>query len=257
MLLGAGHAAFAETLRAGGVGAATAMLPYLFEAFGHSKEIKLEVIPGLGTTGGLSALDEGVLDMAVSGRALKPDELARGLIPILAIRTPFVLVTSHPRPNGLKSSEIAAVFKAARATWTDGSPIRIILRPRSDSDTAILGGMFPDMAAAIEQARLRPDLTLAATDQDNADLAERTPGSLTASTLTQIQMEQRNLHYLAIDGVEPTLENLERRTYPFAKTLYFVLSARKNPIIERFVEFLRSPAGQAALVASGNVLIAD
>jgi phosphate transport system substrate-binding protein len=255
MLFGAGNAAASDTLRVGGVGAATAMLPHVFAAFDPSEKFKLEVIPGLGTTGGLSALAENVLDMAVSGRALKPDELAKGLTQRAAIRTPFGLVTSHSRPNDLKSSEIAGIFKAAKATWQDGSPVRIILRPKSDSDTAVLGAMFPDMAAAIEQARLRQDLSLAATDQDNADLAERAPGSLTASTLTQIKMEQRKLRFVTIDGIEPTLEHLERGTYPFAKTLYFVLPAKNSPVVERFIEFLLTPAGQAALKASGNLLV--
>ena len=78
-LLGAGNAASSETLRVGGVGAATAMLPHLFSAFNHAEEVKFEVIPNLGTSGGLRALSEGVLDMAVSGRVLTPEELAQGL----------------------------------------------------------------------------------------------------------------------------------------------------------------------------------
>jgi phosphate transport system substrate-binding protein len=255
ILFGAGNAAASDTIRVGGVGAATALLPHVFAAFDPSEKFKLEVIPGLGTTGGLNALAENVLDMAVSGRALKPDELARGLTQRVAIRTPFVLVTSHSRPNDLKGSEIAGIFKNAKATWGDGSPVRIILRPKSDSDTAVLGAIFPDMANAIEQARLRQDLPLAATDQDNADLAERIPGSLTGSTLTQVKMEQRRLRLVRIDGVEPSLENLERGIYPFAKTLHFVLPAKNNPVVERFVEFLLTPAGQAALKASGNLLV--
>lgn len=257
LLLGGGNAASAETLRVGGVGAAMAMLPHLFAAFERGEEPKLEVIPSLGSNGGLSALSEGVLDMAVSGRTLKPEELARGLTQSVAVRTPFVLVTSHPRPNGLKNSEIAGIFKSAKATWADGSTIRIILRPKSDSDTAVLGAMFPNMAAAIELARQRQDVSLAATDQDNADLAERVLGSLTGATLTQIKMERRNLRFVDIDGVEPSLENLERHSYPFAKTLYFVLSAKKNPVAARFIEFLQSSAGQAALLATGNILIAN
>ena len=131
VLLGAGNAASAETLRVGGVGAAMAMLPPLFASFDRGEETKLEVIPSLGSNGGLRALSEGVLGMAVSGRVLNPEELAQGMTQGAAMRTPFVLVTSHANPNGLKSSEIADVFKSANAKWADGTPIRIILRPKS------------------------------------------------------------------------------------------------------------------------------
>jgi phosphate transport system substrate-binding protein len=98
---------------------------------------------------------------------------------------------------------------------------------------------------------------MAATDQDNADMAERIPGSLTAATLSQVKMERRNLRFVAIDGVEPSLDHLESGTYPFAKAIYFVLPAKKKPLAERFVAFLGSPAGRVALRATGNLPTAD
>jgi phosphate transport system substrate-binding protein len=256
-LLGLTNASWADTLRMGGTGAATAFLPELFAVFERSEAIKLKVIPSLGTSGGLRALADGVLDIAVSGRSLKPEELERGLAPAATIRTPFVLISSHPRPNGLDATAIADIFKSQRPTWADGSPMRIILRPRSDSDTEVLGGMFPGMAAAIAQARQRPDIPIAATDQDNANLAEQMPGSLAGATLTQIKMERRDLRFVAIDRVEPSLENFQSGAYPFAKDLYFVLPAKRAPAAERFIAFIRSPAGQTALHATGNFLIAD
>jgi phosphate transport system substrate-binding protein len=235
------NVASAKTLRIGGVGAAMGMLPQLFAAFERTDATKLEVIASLGTSGGLRALSEGALDIAVAGRALTPDEF----------------VTSHPAPNGFKSSEAAGIFRAAKPTWADGSPMRIILRPKTDSDTGLLGGMFPGMAGAIEQARTRPDLSTAATDQDNAELAERVPGSLTGSTLTQIKTERRNLRFVPIDGTMPSMVNVERGIYPYSKILTFVLPAQKNADAERFIAFLRSAAGQAALLATENALMAN
>jgi phosphate transport system substrate-binding protein len=255
MLLSAGEVARANTLRMGGIGATTMLLPHLFEAFEGSETVKLKVIPSLGSSGGLRALTDDVLDVAVSGRPLTEQERAAGLKPALSIRTPFVLVTPHPQPNGLRSTEIADIFKSLRPTWGDGSSIRIILRPRSDSDTTALAGMFPGMAPAIETARQRHDIPVAATDQDNADLAERMPGSLSASTLTQIISERRALRVVAIDGIEPSLEALENGTYPYAKTLDFIMSSRPSPHAEAFIAFLRSSTGQAVMRSKGSVLI--
>jgi phosphate transport system substrate-binding protein len=250
-------AAPANTLRFGGAGAATGFLPELFAPFERSDGTKLKLIPSLGSGGGLRALEDGVLDVAVSGRPLTPAELKQGLIQAVSVRTLFVLVTSHPRPNGLNSKDIADIFKAQKAAWADGTPIRIILRPKSDSDTEVLGGMFPGMAAAIEEARRRPDIPVTATDQDNASMAERVPGSLAGSTFTQIKTERRNLRMVAIDGAEPSLENFQRGAYPYGRLLFFVLPARKAPTAERFIGFLRSPEGQATLQATGNLLIGD
>jgi phosphate transport system substrate-binding protein len=257
MLVGLASPAFAETLRAGGVGAATQLLPRLFAGFGQTDAVKLEVIPSLGSSGGLRALSENALDIAVSGRPLNASELERGLKVVAAIRTPFVLVTSHPAPNGLKSAEIADIYKSAKATWADGAATRVILRPKSDSDTPLMGGLFPGMESALEVARARHDTNIAATDQDNADAAERIAGSLTGSTLTQMITEQRNLRLTAIDGVAPSVATAESGAYPFSKTLYFVLPAMKSAEAERFIAFIRSPTGQELLRANGSIMIPD
>lgn len=257
VMLGLIGPANADTLRAGGSGATTQLLPLLLAKFAEKEAIAFEVIPSLGSSGGLRALAEGALDIAVSGRPLNAEELKQGMHVALTMHTPFVMVTSHDKPNGMKSTEIAEIFGAGKPTWSDGSRVRVILRPKSDSDTPLLGGMFPGMVSAVEAARARHDVPVAATDQDNADAAERIPGSLAGSTLTQMKTEQRRLRLLSIDGVTPTLEALESGAYPFRKAIYFVLPARKNPAAEGFVAFLRSPAGHAILRDGGNLPAVD
>jgi phosphate transport system substrate-binding protein len=247
--------AVAENIRIGGVGAATNLLPLLFA--GHdSGKIKHEVIPSLGSNGGLRALSERALDMAVAGRNLNSDEIKLGLRVAATIQTPFVLVTSHPSPNGLSKDDVAAVYKRPDPTWADASPVRVILRPKSDSDTAIWIASFPGMAEALEVARARHDVPVAATDQDNADLAERLQGSLSASTLTQVLTEGRRLRLVSLDGVAPSLDALENGTYPFHKTLHFVLRAEASPSADKFIAFIKSPEGRALLRKTGNILIA-
>jgi len=69
-------------------------------------------------------------------------------------------------------------------------------------------------------------------------------------------MEKRKLWFVAIDGVAPSVENYEKGTYPYGKSLYFVLAAQKSPAGERFLAFLRSPMGAAALRDAGVLLSA-
>jgi phosphate transport system substrate-binding protein len=253
----ANSSASADKLRVGGTGAATAMLSYIAATVATGTGMEIEVIPSLGSSGGLKAVEDGVIDIAFSGRNLKPAEREKGLTVKFELRTPYVLVSSRRAVDGLKSGDIAAIYANEKAKWTDGTPIRIILRPRGDSDTAHLGKLFPGMSAAIEKARARPDVPLAGTDQDNADLAERMPDSLTGATFTQIVMEQRRLRMLPIDDAEPTFENFEKGVYPYGKTLYVVASAKPSAAVEQFIAFLRTPAGQQALRESGNLPVAE
>ena len=236
-----------DTLRIGGTGSANELVKSLGALFAAETGIAVELIPSLGTSGGNRALADGHLDLSMSGRPLNPAESAKGMTAVAELRTPFGLATSHPKPSGLKGADIAQLYLSGKPVWADGSPIRIILRPTGDSDTELLGQLFPGMVVAIAKARERSDLSIAATDQDNAEMAEKTPGSLVGATLTQITMEKRNLRFVVIDEAEPSLENYEKKKYPYGKSLYVVLPAKKSPAGERFATFLGSPKSAAAL----------
>lgn len=244
-------AAAVDVLRVGGTGSATALLAHLGEPFTQQTGITVEVIPNLGSGGGLNALAQGVLDLAISGRKLNPAELARGFVQVAAVRTPYVFVTSHPAPPGLTGREVAAAYSNARAAWPDGTPFDLILRPRSETDISLLAGMFPGLEAALNQARQRGDVPIAATDQDNADLAEKLWRSLTGATYTQVIMERRNLRMVSFDNVAPTLEAFESGAYPYAKVLRVIYSQQPSAAAERFAQFLRTDAGVRALREAG------
>jgi phosphate transport system substrate-binding protein len=227
----------------------------LGQAFATSREIEFEVVPSLGSTGALRAVEAGVLDIAVSGRRLSSVELSKGLTERAAIRSAWGLATSHRSPNGLKAAAITTLYGEPDARWDDGTAIRVILRPKGDSETLSLTAAFPGMDAVLERLRARRDIPMAATDQDNADLAERTPGSLVSVTSTQLVTERRNLRMVPIDGVAPTFENFASGRYALGKTLYLVLRAEPSPTSLRFVEFVRSEQGQRILREAEALLV--
>ena len=252
-LLAACNAVSAEPLRIGGTGSAIETMRFIGGKFAATDEAQLEIIPSLGSTGGLRALEAGMLDIAVSGRRLNESELAKGFVVLAAVRSPWGLATSHSQPNGVQSALVADIFRDPQARWSDGTPIRVILRPKGDSENQTLTEAFPGMGAALEQLRTRRDLPIAATDQDNAELAELIPGSLVSITYTQMMMERRRLRQIAIDGVEPTFDSFASGRYPFGKTLYFV-TVGANPVALRFTAYLTSAPGQDALRQTGNLL---
>lgn len=218
----------------------------------HEPGTTLMVLPNLGSGGAIAGVADGLLDFAVSGRRLNSEE-AKSLTAIALASTPFGLASSQPNPGNIKSVDIAAFFQNVRSVWPDGTSVRVVLRSSAEVDAILLANTFPNMAAAIEQLRGHPEIPVVATDQDNVVLAEKMVGSLTAVTLTQVVTEQRRLHFLAIDGADPTLENLERGIYPYRKDFYFVFAHSKKPAVERFIAFLRSAEGEKLLRETGNL----
>jgi phosphate transport system substrate-binding protein len=245
--------ASAEPLRLGGTGGASAMLQQVGALFATRSARALQVYPGLGSGGGIMAAGDGVIDVAVSGRPLSEKERASGFTAPLTMRTPYVLATSCAAPPALAHLEVVRLFSDPRAAWPDGTPVRIILRPRTESDNAVLFALFPGTEAAVERARQRDDVPMAPTDQDNQYLAVHTPGSLTGTTYTQMLLEHRDLRMIAIDGVPPSIAGLTDGTYRYEKKLWFVVPARPTPAAEQFIAFLRAPEGQLALLEAGLV----
>ena len=253
----AGPAASAETLKIAGTGGAMPMAERAAADFAGSTGVKIEVIPGLGSKGAIKAVADGAIDLAFSARLLNPDEAALGLTIVPIARTALVFVTSQAKPNSLKSTELPEIFRSMSPKWADGSPIHLILRPKIDADTLLIEKFFPGMHEAIEAARLRPEIPVTATDQDNAELAEGLEGSFVQAGFSQIISEKRRLRFVAIDNVEPTAENFETGKYPYEKVFYLVYSAKGKVPAEGLLDFLRSAKGREALRQTGSLTVAD
>jgi phosphate transport system substrate-binding protein len=254
ILFGDGGAT-AASLRVGGTGGAIDMMRHVGAAFTASRGVKVDIAMSLGSNGALRALADGVLDIAVTARALAPEEGPAGAVVVPIARTALLFATSHRSADGLKSADLAKIFASDKPVWADGSPIRIILRTRLDADTMIISDVFPGMREAFAAARQRSELPVAATDQDNTRMAEAMTGSLIAAGLSQLEMEKRSLRYLAIDGVMPSLPALESGAYRYDKPFYLVFQQQRSTAAQLFLDFVRTEAGRKALRESSNLPI--
>ena len=248
--------AAAQSLTIGGTGSALGTMTQLADAFGHlHPELSPTVLPSLGSSAGIKALLAGELDLAVSARPLKPEERAAGATDLAYGKTPLVFVASRDVPiASLTSEEAVALFTGVRRAWPGGAPVRLILRPESDSDSMLLVETFPAIAAPLAALRETGAVPLAYTDQDAANLLESVPGAFGALALSVILGEGRALTPLALDGVAPTPRNLADGSYPMGKTLYFITGPEPSGTTRDFLAFVASPAGRAILEATGHVV---
>lgn len=238
----------------GGTGSALGGMTLLAVAYREvHPEIEITVLPSLGSSGGIRALLAGQIDLAVSARPLRDTEMGEGVTSNAYAITPLVVATSVGTPvDGLDLSELVSIYDGALTNWPDGTPIRLVLRPETESDMVQLRQFSPEMDRSVAAALARPGLFSAATDQENADALETLPGAIGVTSLGQIMTENRDLKALAIDGVTPTAELAAAGTDQFVKTLYLVTTDDASEAVREFVEFVGSPEGQAILVANGH-----
>ena len=247
-------AASADSLRIGGTGVALGGMNLMAEAFEAAHpDTEIEVLPSLGSSGGVKALLAGAIDLSVSSRALKDAETEQGAIARLYATTPLAVVTSTGTDAAaVTTPDLAKIYAGTLAEWPSGEAIRVVLRPESESDTQILRGLSDDMAAAVDDALKRPGLVSATNDQENAETLERLPGSVGVIALGQIATEGRKLKVLELDGIRPTPGATDPRSQRLIKSLYLVSTAQTSPAAEAFVDFVFSPEGRAILAANDH-----
>jgi phosphate transport system substrate-binding protein len=261
-------------LRVSGTGSATGGMALLAARFGAMPDGHEVIIPpAYGSAGGIAAVIEGLLEVAVSNRPPSPQEVARATVarpvvqgaghvprgkgPLVATeyaRTPFVIAVHRDLGvTALDDAQFTALYAPGRAAFPNGQRARPVLREPEDIDTRLVGLLVPAAGAALRQALKRSGMLRAATDTDAVDLIEKVPGAFGGSTLAQLLSERRPLVALTIGGREPTLDALQAGRYPLHKPLFIVTRAEPTVDARRFVDFVLSDAGQSLLEAHGHL----
>lgn len=245
----------AETLTIGGAGTATGTMRALGAAFAASRpDLRVVVIPDLGTTGGSKALGRGLIDILATNRALRPAE-GRDLVEIEYGRSPYVLATNMTQAVDLRTlGDVADVYTGKRRTWADGSRVRLILRRRDGTDSRHLQAFSPEMSNAVLVATARPGMLTASSDLEALRLIEEVPGALGATTLAVVLTEGRALKALPIAGVVPSPETLADGSYPHFEAMHLVRKENASQLVLQFFEFVRSESGREVLQRSGHLV---
>lgn len=253
LLPGAGGAE--EEIRASGTGTALGTLRRLAEPFAKANPgFRIRTLASIGSGGAFRAVAQGALDLGISARPLKADEVGMGLVALPYARTPF-LFAAGPRSGakGVTTADVVRMYRGELSRWPNGERLRLVLRPLADADTQILMAVSPELAAAVEAGLAREGMLMAATNQECQEMLARTPGSIGLSSLTQVITEGLAVTPLSWNGVAPTLANLAAGTYPLSKTLYLVVKAPASPPVRRLVAFLATPEARRILEQSGNL----
>lgn len=259
MVLSAGLAlaaasAAANPVTVAGSGSSLGAIRQLAEAFStRNPHIPIKVLPSAGGRGGLRALQAGAAQIAVMARDLTDAETRAGVKAVEVARTPFVFVTpiSNPALN-LSHRSLPDIFSGKQTNWPDGSRLRLVLRPTSQSDARILADMNPAMRDALQLADKRRGMVTAFTDQELAEAVEATPGGLGATTLSSLLTEGRAIKLLSIDGIQPDPKSLASGHYRWYKPVYLATGSATSTDALSFMAFVRSPAGRQVLEATGH-----
>jgi phosphate transport system substrate-binding protein len=258
LVTGAASASSKETLIISGTGSSIGTMQMMAKGFQKKHpNVNVDVLSSIGTTGGIRAVRKDKIDIGLSNRLLGPEERSVEIIEEPYGRTAFIFGARDSNPaKGFTLAEIEEIYAGKRKNWPDGTPIRLVLRPVSDTFSVYLASINPGLKSASGKAHSIPGVFVGSTDQEAAVQIEKTPGSLGTTSSSLVAAEKRRIKALSVDGAAPTLSNVSTGKYPYAMTLSLVYKRDKyRGAVKDFIEFVFSRDGQKILSDNGHVTL--
>ena len=242
-----------ETININGSGSALDMMKPMIAAYQkNNKDVRIYMEKPLGSSGAVKALLAGALDLVLSSKPLKPEEMARGARLQLYGKTPLVMITEKKvRKRDITTRELEDIYSGKMATWPNGEIIRLVLRPNEDADSNLIRRLSPGMANAMDIAKSRPGMIVAVTDPDAYTTVSITPGGFGATGMASIIAEKIPVASLTLNGVAASPKTLASGAYPLAKEISIVTTPRTPPAAHKLISFMFSPQGRAIAAKTG------
>jgi phosphate transport system substrate-binding protein len=178
------------------------------------------------------------------------------LTPVCVDAFVFFVNKNNPVRN-LTAAQIRGIYSGRITNWKElgGDDEEIVpyqRDPGSGSQTAFLKIM--DGEELMTPPMSRVILGMGGMISRVADY-ENNAGALGYSFRFFTQEMERNeeIALVSIDGVEPSVSNIQNRRYPFSETLYAVTAGTESPHVRELLDWIVSDQGQRLVAKTGYV----
>ncbi len=245
----------AEVVHLAGSGSNLPLTRALAEAFESSHPGRhVVVFDSIGSTGGIHAAYDDVVDFGLVSRPLRDSEVALNLVVAPYARVPVVVAVNLGVPDdSISLPELLDIYAGRRPTWSDGTPIVVIQREPGDSGHQAVQDVLPEFAtinaAAYREARWR----VVDSDQAMQEALSITAGAVGIFDLGAIVLQRLPVKPLRIDDIEPSEASVQSRRYPFSKDLALVSVEPPVGVPAEFLRFIDGEHGRRLMRASGYI----
>jgi phosphate transport system substrate-binding protein len=209
--------------------------------------VRIEVDTGIGSSGGVRALRDGVIDLALVSRPLRPQEAGADMQVVPYARSP-VAVAVHPAvtERGVSSDQLKAIFRGGHTVWPDGARVAPLQREQGDSGHEAMARAVAGWAEVDASAWQTARWPVYYHDQVLLDALLTTPGALGLVDGASVRALGLPLPLLSLDGRVPGAPD-----YPVWKPLAFVHRGPLSPSATAFLGCVRSVVGLDVLQRVG------
>lgn len=207
-------------------------------------------IAGGGSGVGIKQVGEGLVDIGNSGRKPTADEIAAYNLVLHLWAVDGVAMIVHPgNPvRSLTSKQAQAIFAGTINNWKEvggqDQAINVFTRDEASGTRAVFWKKALKKGAISQAADVVPSngamKTAVATD----------PAAIGYMSVGYID---ESVAPVALDGVEPTIDNVRNGAYPVARGLYSNTKGTPTELVQVFLDVLYSPEGQAIINEKGFI----
>lgn len=188
----------------------------------------------------------GDVDFGYIGRDLRSTEAKITLTPIGFTGSTLAVNAANPITN-LTKDQVAKIYTGQMKDWSEAGstagPIKAFVREAASStrtaiEAYVFGSNVPKYPAEVQEI-------FESTDTIKAIGAFK--GSIGTVTLSAKNLKDTTMKLIGMDGVQPTLANLNSGAWKIAKPSYMTTNAdptKVKPAIKALVDFVKSPEGQ-------------
>ena len=213
----------------------------------------IEVPASIGSTSGIRAAADDAIAIGLVSRELKENEKSLGLKVITFAHTPLIIAV-HPSvaEENITDAEILDIYRGTKRSWKNGREIIVLTREPGESNIEVMEKRVPRFREVYAESQRAKRWTTLHRDREMNETLAKTPLAIGFSDLGQLTIEGHKIKPLKVNGVAPTLKNVQEGRYPLVKPLIFVFHQEKLPPAAReFLAFVRSQEGMKIMRDNG------
>lgn len=199
-------------------------------------------VKGSGSGVGITAIIEGLCDIANSSRSAKQKELdlaakkGRELKSHIVAMDGLTIIVHPSNPiNNITLQQLKDIYTGKIKNWKElnGPNKKIVVVSRESSSGTF--EFFNEFV--LEKKRVRADAIMLASTQGIVNFVKKTEGAIAYIGIGYLTEGVKPLN---LEGVQPTEENVVKNKYKLARPLYMYTLKNAPSYVEEFVNFVKS-----------------
>jgi phosphate transport system substrate-binding protein len=221
------------------------LVEVLAEAFMDINPNLVIEVQGGGSSVGVTSAGEGTVDIGMASRAVKASEFEQFTdLQVVPIALDGIAIVTNPNIDlpSLSIEQVRDIFAGEITNFSEvggpNAPITVVSREEGSGTRAA----FEELVMEHGEKKLISENALL--QQSNGQV--RTVVATTPNTIAYLSFGflDESTALVAIDGVEPTVDNVKNNSYPIARPLNMLTKGDPNELAQAFLNFILSPAGQ-------------